>query len=74
MLKVNMKQSINCQLKNKKVTKLKPLNDSKALFEYLNDVDDIIKILKNIIQIKKMKFDDMIPDMASNQKLNPIVY
>ena len=53
MLKVNMKQSVNCQLKNKKVTKLKHLNDSKPLFEYLNDEDDIIKILKNIIQIKK---------------------
>ena len=37
----------------------------------------IIKILKVIIQIKNEKilivFDDMIADMLSNKKLNPIV-
>ena len=37
-----------------------------------------IKILKNTIQIKNLKkilivFDDMIADMLSNKKLNPIV-
>ena len=34
-----------------------------------------VKILKNIIQlkIKNIVFDDMIPDMLSNKKLNPIV-
>ena len=36
-----------------------------------------IKILKNIIQIKNEQililFDDMIADMLSNKKLNPIV-
>ena len=36
-----------------------------------------IKVLKNKIQIKKQKiliaFDDMIADMFSNEKLNPIV-
>ena len=37
-----------------------------------------IKILMNTIQIKNEKywllFDDMIADMLSNKKLNPIVY
>ena len=37
----------------------------------------LTKILKNIIQEKKRKvlvvFDDMIPDMINNKKLNPIV-
>ena len=33
MLKIHMKQNIN-------------LNDSKAFIEYLNDMDDIYKILK----------------------------
>ena len=36
-----------------------------------------IKILKNTVQIKKQKiwivFDDLIVDMLSNKKLNPIV-
>ena len=36
-----------------------------------------VKILKSTIQIKKRKilivFDDMIADMLSNKKLNPIV-
>ena len=34
-----------------------------------------VKILKNIIQlkIKNIAFDDMIPDMLSNKKLNPVV-
>ena len=35
------------------------------------------KILKNTIQIKKRKifiaFDDMVADMFSNKKLNPVV-
>ena len=36
-----------------------------------------IKLLKNTIQIKKSKilivFDDMIADMLSNKRLNPVV-
>ena len=53
---------------------LKYFNDSKAFIEYSNDMNDVkIRILKNIIQIKKRKilivFDDMITDMLSNKKL-----
>ena len=68
-----MKQSIDCKLS----TGLKHLNDSRAFIEYSNDMDDIYKILKNTMQIKKCKiliiFDDMIADMLSNKKLNPIL-
>ena len=38
-------------------TDLNHLNDSKAFIKYPNDMDDIyIKILKNTIQIKKVKY------------------
>ena len=38
-------------------TDLNHLNDSKAFIKYSNDMDDIyIKILKNTIQIKKVKY------------------
>ena len=53
----------------------KHFNDSKAFIEYSNYIHDI-KILKNKTQIKNkilIIFDDMIADMLSNKKLNPIV-
>ena len=52
-------------------------NDSEACFEYSNDVDDIYKNIEEYNSNKKRKilivFDDMIADMLSNKKLNPIV-
>ena len=57
-------------------TRLRYLNDSKAFTEYSNDKDDIYKKLKNRIQIKNVNFnffEDLIADMLSNKKLNPIV-
>ena len=52
------------------------LNDSIALIEYSNDMDDIYKNIEEYNPNKKRKilivFDDMIPDMFSNKKLNPI--
>ena len=41
MLKIHIKQSINC-----KNTGLKRFNGSKAFFEYSNDMDDMICIKK----------------------------
>ena len=44
--------------------------------EFSNDMQDVYKIMKIIIQIKKeilVVFDDMIADMVNNKKLNPIV-
>ena len=58
-------------------TGLKYFNDSKAFTEYSNDSHDIYKNIKEYNPNKKWKilfiFDDMIADMLSNKKLNPIV-
>ena len=58
-------------------TGLKHFNDSKAFIEYSNDMDDIYKNIEEYNPNKKRKilivFDDMIADMLSNKKLNPIV-
>ena len=58
-------------------TGLKHFNDAKAVIEYSNDIDDIYKNIEAYIPNKKRKilivFEDMIVDMLSNEKLNPIV-
>ena len=58
-------------------TGLKHFNDSKAFIEYLNDTDDIYKNIEQYNPNEKRKisivFHDMIADMLSNKKLNPIV-
>ena len=58
-------------------TGLKYLNDSKAFIEYSSDMDDIYKNIERCNPNRKRKilivFDDMISDMLSNKKLNPIV-
>ena len=58
-------------------TGLKYLNDPKALIEYSNEMDEIYKDIEEYNSNKKRKmliaFDDMIVDMVSNKKLNPIV-
>ena len=48
-------------------TGLNHLNDFKAFIEYTNDMDYICK------NIKEYNPNDMIADMLSNKKLNPIV-
>ena len=56
---------------------LKYLNDLKAFIEYPNDFENIYKNIKEYNPNKKRKilivFDDMIADILSNKKLNPIV-
>ena len=58
-------------------TGLKYFNDSKAFIEYSNDMDDIYKNIEEHNLNKKrtilMVFDNMIANMLSNKKLNPIV-
>ena len=58
-------------------TGLKYLNDSITFIEYSNDRDDIYKNIEEYNSSKKRKilvvFDDMVADMLSNKKLNPIV-
>ena len=56
---------------------LKHFNDSKAFTEYSNNMLDIYKNMKQYNPNKKRKifidFDDMIADVLSHKKLNPIV-
>ena len=58
-------------------TGLKYFVDSRAFIEYQNDMDDIYKNIEGYNPNKKRKilivFDNMIADMLSNKKLNPIV-
>ena len=58
-------------------TGLNYLNDPEAFIEYPNDMDDIYKNVEEYNPNKKREiltlFDDMIADMLSNTKLNPIV-
>ena len=58
-------------------TGLKYYNDLKAFIEYSSDMDDIYKNIERCNPNRERKilivFDDMISDMLSNKKLNPIV-
>ena len=58
-------------------TGLKYLNDLKDFIEYLNDMDDIYKDIEECNQNKNRKiltvFDDIITDMLSNKKINPML-
>ena len=58
-------------------TSFKLSNDSKALIESSNNMDDIYENIEDYNPNKKCKilivFDDIFVDMLSNKKLNPIV-
>ena len=58
-------------------TGLKYLNYSTAFIECSNDMDDIYKNIEEYNPNKKQKlitvFDDIIADVLSNRKLNPVV-
>ena len=58
-------------------TNLKHFNNFKAFIGYSNDMDDIYKKIEEYNPNKKRKtlivFDDMIADVLSNKKINPIV-
>ena len=58
-------------------TGLKHLNNLKAFIDYSDDIDDINKNIEEYNPNKKQKiliaFDDMIANMPSNKKRNPIV-
>ena len=70
MQKIQMKQLL---INKRESTGLKYLNDSKAFIEYSNDMDDIEDYNANKKRKLLVVFDDMIADMLSNKKLNPIV-
>ena len=56
---------------------LNHFSNPKSFMEYSNDMQDVCENIENYNPIKKRKilivFDDMIADMISNNKLNPIV-
>ena len=58
-------------------TSLKYFNDLKPFIKHSNDMDDIYKNIEEYNPNKKRKilivFDDMITDILSNKKRNPIV-
>ena len=58
-------------------TGLKHFNDSRAFIEHSNDMDGIYKIIEEYNANRKGKeltvFDNMIADILSNKKPNPIV-
>ena len=68
-------------INKRKSTGWKHLNDSKALIEYSNDMDDIYKNIEEYSPIKKSNkkrkiwifFDDMITNMLNSKKVNPMV-
>ena len=64
-------------INKKKSTGLKYLNDSNVFIEHSNDMDNVYKYIKEHNPNKKLKilivFDDIIADMFTNKKLNPIV-
>ena len=76
MLKIHINQNINFQLKRESPD-LKHFNNSKAFIEHSNDSDDIYKKSEEYNRNRKRKIlivlDDIIADMFSNKKLNPII-
>ena len=77
MLKIYMKPNIKLLFNKRENTGLKYFNDSKTFTEFSNDMDDIYKSIEECNPNKKRKilivFDEMISDMLSIKKLNPIV-
>ena len=75
MLRIHM--LINQLLINKRVVVgLKHYNDSEAFIECQYDVDDVYKNIKEYNRNKERKIlvvFDMIDDMLSNRKYNPMV-
>ena len=72
-----IKNCLYANINKRESTGLKHFNDSKAFIEYSNDMDDIYKIIEEYNPNKKRKilivFCDMIADILSDKKLNPIV-
>ena len=64
-------------IKKREKVGLNHFNHPKAFMEYLNDMQNVYKNIEDYNPNKKrevlISFDDMIADMISNNKLNPIV-
>ena len=88
MLKISKpKAKYQLLIDKREIAGWKHLNYSKAFIEYLNDMDDIynfieeqnpnkqskILIILLVILLAIYKFDDIMGNMRSNKKLNPVV-
>ena len=77
MQKIHMKKKHQHLINKREKVGLNHFNDPKAFMEYSNDMQDVYKNIEDYNPIKKRKilivFDDMIADMISNNKVNPIV-
>ena len=77
MQKIHMKKKYQYLIKKREKVGLNYFNDPKPFMEYSNDIQDVYKNNEDYNPIKKREvliiFDDMIADMISNNKLNPIV-
>ena len=64
-------------IKKREKVGLNHFNDPKAFIEYSNYIHDVYKNIEDYNPGKKRKiiivFDDMIADMITNKKLNPVV-
>ena len=77
MKKAHLRQNINCSFNRCHNVGSKHCYYSIAFFEYFNDMDNIYKkLFENNPNIKRkilIVFDDMIVDILSNKKVQPIV-
>ena len=77
MQRIHMKKKYQYLINKGEKVGLNHFNDPKVFTEYSNDMQDAYKNNEDYNPIKKRKilivFDDMIADMISNNKLNPIV-
>ena len=75
MLKVRIK--VQFLISKRENAVLKHFNDLKTFIEYSNDMQDVYKNIEECNIGKNGKilivFDDMIPDMINNKKLNSVV-
>ena len=77
MQRIHMKKKYQYLINKREKVGLNHFNDPKAFMEYSNDIQDVYKNIEDYNPIKKRKvlivFADMIADMISNNKFNPIV-
>ena len=77
MQRIHMKKIYQYLINKCEKVGLNYINDPKAFMEYSNDMQDVYKNIEDYNPIKKRKilivFDDVIADMISNNKLNPVV-
>ena len=77
MVRIHNKQKNHLLINKRESAGLKYFNDSKCFIEYSNNMDDIYKNIEENNPIKKHEilvvFNDMIANMLSNKKFNPLV-